>query len=46
MPETPALEAVKQEYLRLAANLWAGTVDPLVPKPMKDREIFDFLGFD
>ena len=46
MPETPALEAVKQEYLRLAANLWAGSVEPMTPRPMKDREIFDFLGFD
>jgi light-independent protochlorophyllide reductase subunit L len=46
MPETPALAAVKLEYMRLAANLWAGSVDPMTPKPMKDREIFDFLGFD
>jgi light-independent protochlorophyllide reductase subunit L len=45
MESSPELEAVKSEYLRLAANLWAGT-DPLKAVPMKDREIFDFLGFD
>ncbi len=45
MDPTPELEAVQQEYLRLAANLWAG-VEPLKAQPMKDREIFDFLGFD
>jgi len=45
MEPSPELEAVQQEYLRLAAALWAG-VDPLDAQPMKDREIFDFLGFD
>ncbi|MEM9168562.1 MAG: ferredoxin:protochlorophyllide reductase (ATP-dependent) iron-sulfur ATP-binding protein [Pseudomonadota bacterium] len=45
MDHTPELEAVQNEYLRLAASLWAGT-EPLKPTPMKDREIFDFLGFD
>jgi len=45
MEPTPALEAVKAEYLRLAARLWAGT-EALDARPMKDREIFDFLGFD
>jgi light-independent protochlorophyllide reductase subunit L len=45
MEETPELEAVKTEYLRLAANLWAGS-EPLDARPMKDRDIFDFLGFD
>ena len=40
MESTPALEAVKQEYLRLAQALWDGT------EPLEDREIFDFLGFD
>jgi len=45
MEPTPALEAVQQEYLRLAQCLWDGT-DPLDAEPMKDREIFDFLGFD
>jgi light-independent protochlorophyllide reductase subunit L len=45
MDETPEVYAVQQEYLRLAAALWAGT-EPLVVEPMKDREIFDLLGFD
>ncbi|MCS7100875.1 MAG: ferredoxin:protochlorophyllide reductase (ATP-dependent) iron-sulfur ATP-binding protein [Burkholderiaceae bacterium] len=42
---TPEVHAVQQEYLQLAARLWAG-VDPLVVAPLKDREIFDLLGFD
>jgi light-independent protochlorophyllide reductase subunit L len=45
MDPSPELEAVQQEYLRLAANLWAGS-EPLGARPMKDRDIFDFLGFD
>ncbi len=45
MEDSPELEAVKEEYLHLAATLWAGT-EPLTPTPMKDRDIFDFLGFD
>jgi light-independent protochlorophyllide reductase subunit L len=45
MTPTPEIEAVQKEYLRLAANLWAGA-EPLDAKPMKDRDIFDFLGFD
>jgi light-independent protochlorophyllide reductase subunit L len=45
MEPSPELEAVQQEYLRLAQALWSG-VDPLEAMPMKDREIFDFLGFD
>jgi light-independent protochlorophyllide reductase subunit L len=45
MEHSPELEAVQQEYLRLAAALWAGT-DPLAPEALKDRDIFDLLGFD
>jgi light-independent protochlorophyllide reductase subunit L len=45
MEPSAELEAVQQEYLRLAASLWAGT-EPLDARPMKDREIFDFLGYD
>lgn len=45
MESSPELEAVQEEYLRLAATLWQGT-DPLDAVPMKDRDIFDFLGFD
>jgi light-independent protochlorophyllide reductase subunit L len=45
MEPSPELEAVQQEYLRLAATLWAGT-EPLDARPLRDREIFDLLGFD
>ncbi|MCR9129824.1 MAG: ferredoxin:protochlorophyllide reductase (ATP-dependent) iron-sulfur ATP-binding protein [Alphaproteobacteria bacterium] len=43
--EDPEVAAVQQEYLRLAASLLAG-VEPCAATAMKDREIFDFLGFD
>jgi light-independent protochlorophyllide reductase subunit L len=45
MEPSPELDAVQNEYLTLADMLWAG-VEPLPAKPMKDREIFEFLGFD
>ena len=45
MESSPELEAVQQEYLRLAAQLWAGC-DALDAEPMRDRDLFDFLGFD
>ena len=45
MDTSPELEAVKNEYLSLAERLWDG-VDPLPAKPMKDRDLFEFLGFD
>ena len=45
METSPELEAVKREYLRLAAALWAGA-EPMAAVPMKDRDIFDLLGFD
>ncbi len=45
MEDSPEVRAVQQEYLRLAATLWAGT-EPLLVAPMKDRDIFDLLGFD
>jgi light-independent protochlorophyllide reductase subunit L len=45
MPASPEIEAVQNEYLKLAAQLWAGA-EPLDAKSMKDRDIFDFLGFD
>jgi light-independent protochlorophyllide reductase subunit L len=45
MEPSPEVESVQQEYLRLAATLWAGT-EPLVAEPLRDREIFDLLGFD
>jgi light-independent protochlorophyllide reductase subunit L len=45
MEPSPELEAVQNEYLRLAAALLVGdkSYDAM---PMKDRDIFDFLGFD
>ena len=46
MPETPELLAVQNEYLRLAASLYAATGEPKEARAMKDRDIFDFLGFD
>jgi light-independent protochlorophyllide reductase subunit L len=45
MESSPELDAVQAEYMRLAAKLWAGT-EPLAPAPLKDRDIFDLLGFD
>jgi light-independent protochlorophyllide reductase subunit L len=45
LEETPDVLSVQKEYLRLAASLWAGC-EPLDAKPMKDRDIFDFLGFE
>ena len=46
MDPTPELVAVQDEYMRLATELWAGTIEPLPGKSLKDREIFDLLGFD
>jgi light-independent protochlorophyllide reductase subunit L len=45
MEASPALEAVQNEYLQLAEKLWLG-VDPQETRALKDREIFDLLGFD
>jgi light-independent protochlorophyllide reductase subunit L len=45
MESSPELEAVQREYLQLAARLWAGT-PAMAPEALKDREIFDLLGFD
>jgi light-independent protochlorophyllide reductase subunit L len=45
MEPSPELEAVQKEYMRLAAALWLGS-EPLNAVPMKDRDIFDLLGFD
>jgi len=44
MEASPELTAVQDEYLRLAASLWAGT-EARIATPMKDRDIFDLLGF-
>ena len=45
MDPTPEIVAVQEEYLRLATTLYAGT-EPLTADPMKDRDIFELLGFD
>jgi light-independent protochlorophyllide reductase subunit L len=45
MEPSPELEAVQKEYMRLAAALWLGP-EPMSAVPMKDRDIFDLLGFD
>lgn len=45
MDDSPEVSAAQEEYMRLARLLWAG-VDPIEARPMKDRDIFDFLGFE
>ncbi|PTS90840.1 ferredoxin:protochlorophyllide reductase (ATP-dependent) iron-sulfur ATP-binding protein [Sphingomonas sp. HMWF008] len=45
MPSSPAVDAACLEYKRLAAQMWLGC-DALDAQPMKDREIFEFLGFE
>jgi light-independent protochlorophyllide reductase subunit L len=45
MDPTPEIVAVQNEYLRLAASLLAGT-EALDARSLKDRDIFDLLGFD
>ena len=39
------LTEVCDEYMSLAQQMWDGT-EPLPCEPMKDRDLFDFLGFD
>jgi len=45
MDSTPEVELARDQYMQLATALWAGT-EPLSVQPMRDRDIFDFLGFD
>ncbi len=45
MESSPEIDAVQAEYMRLAQSLWDGT-PPMDAGPLKDREIFDLLGFD
>ena len=45
MEQTPEVAAACDEYKRLAAMMWAGC-DALDAEPMKDRDIFEFLGFE
>jgi len=45
MPDSPEVIAAREEYLNLARALWAGA-PALDAQAMKDRDIFDFLGFE
>jgi light-independent protochlorophyllide reductase subunit L len=45
MGDDPEVIEAQNEYLRLAQMLWDG-VDPSAAVAMKDRDIFDFLGFE
>ncbi|MFN8667764.1 MAG: ferredoxin:protochlorophyllide reductase (ATP-dependent) iron-sulfur ATP-binding protein [Gemmatimonadaceae bacterium] len=45
MEETPEIVAVQQEYLKLARYMMSGA-DPLTAAPLRDRDIFDLLGYD
>ena len=45
MEPSPELEAAQNEYLRLADMLYSG-FEPQLAAPMKDRDLFEFLGFD
>ncbi len=45
MGDDPEVIEAQNEYLRLAQMLWDG-VEPSLAQPMKDRDIFDFLGFE
>ena len=45
MEPEPDVEHAQQQYLGLAEALLAGP-DPLQVSPMRDRDLFDFLGFD
>jgi light-independent protochlorophyllide reductase subunit L len=45
MDPSPEVEAVQQEYLSLAQKMLSD-VEPLEAESLKDREIFDLLGFD
>lgn len=45
MGGSPEILGIQKEYMQLAERLWAGT-PALEAEPMKDREIFEFLGFE
>jgi light-independent protochlorophyllide reductase subunit L len=45
MDDSPEIVAVCNEYMALAERLWNG-VEPIAAQPMKDRDLFEFLGFD
>ena len=45
MESSPEVDLACAEYMKLAATLWTGgkTYDCV---PMKDRDVFEFLGFE
>ncbi|MBM3477743.1 MAG: ferredoxin:protochlorophyllide reductase (ATP-dependent) iron-sulfur ATP-binding protein [Alphaproteobacteria bacterium] len=45
MDRSPELDRVLDGYIELAETLWKG-VEPLPARSLKDREIFDLLGYD
>lgn len=45
MEDSPEVRLAQDEYLRLAESLWNGT-EAVEATPLKDRDIFDLLGFD
>jgi light-independent protochlorophyllide reductase subunit L len=45
MDDSPELRMVLAEYMQLAEKLWQG-IDEIDAAPMKDRDLFEFLGFD
>jgi light-independent protochlorophyllide reductase subunit L len=45
MEASPEVEQVQNEYMALAQRMLTD-VEPLPANPLKDREIFDLLGFD
>jgi light-independent protochlorophyllide reductase subunit L len=45
MDSTPEIDAVQAEYLKLAKTMLEDAT-PQYASPLKDREIFDLLGFD
>lgn len=45
MPDSPEVHEAQTEYMRLAAHLWTSEAQ-YSALPMRDREIFDFLGYE
>ncbi len=45
MEDSPEVRRAQEEYIRLAETLWSGS-EVVEAAPLKDREIFDLLGFD
>jgi light-independent protochlorophyllide reductase subunit L len=45
MPDSDELRRVQNSYLELAERLLQG-IEPCRAEPMRDRDLFDFLGFD